>query len=44
MTAPRPGAAAMMTEVCKARFEGFQDGSHAERIRSLPLEAMAKRY
>ncbi|NBE08158.1 class II fructose-bisphosphate aldolase [Paragemmobacter ruber] len=37
-------AMAMMTEVCKARFDAFGTSGHADRIRPLPLEAMAKRY
>jgi fructose-bisphosphate aldolase class II len=37
-------AMAMMTEVCKARFEAFGTAGNADRIRPLPLEAMARRY
>jgi fructose-bisphosphate aldolase class II len=37
-------AMAMMTEVCKARFEAFGTAGQAERIRPLPLEKMAKNY
>ena len=36
-------AMAMMAEVCKARFEAFGTAGHADRIRPLPLEAMARR-
>ncbi len=35
---------AMMTEVCRQRFEAFGTAGHADRIRPLPVEAMAKRY
>jgi fructose-bisphosphate aldolase class II len=37
-------AMAMMIEVCKARFEAFGTAGQADRIRPLPLEAMARRY
>ncbi|MBN9045751.1 MAG: fructose-bisphosphate aldolase class II [Rhizobiales bacterium] len=37
-------AMAMMTEVCRQRFEAFGTAGHADRIRPLPVEAMAKRY
>lgn len=37
-------AMAMMTEVCRARFEAFGTAGNADRIRPLPLEAMARRY
>lgn len=37
-------AMAMMTEVCKARFEAFGTAGHASGIRPLPLAAMARRY
>jgi fructose-bisphosphate aldolase, class II len=37
-------AMAMMTEVCKARFEAFGTAGQADRIRPLPLEKMAKTY
>jgi fructose-bisphosphate aldolase class II len=30
--------------VCKARFEAFGCAGHADRIKPIPLEAMAKRY
>ncbi len=30
--------------VCKARFEAFGCAGHADRIKPVPLEAMAKRY
>ncbi len=37
-------AMAMMTEICKARFESFGTAGNASKIRPLPLAAMAKRY
>jgi fructose-bisphosphate aldolase, class II len=37
-------AMAAMTEVCRQRFEAFGTAGQADRIRPLPLEAMAKRY
>ncbi|WP_199260733.1 class II fructose-bisphosphate aldolase [Paracoccus binzhouensis] len=37
-------AMAMMSEVCKARFEAFGTAGNAPKIRPLPLAAMAKRY
>ncbi len=37
-------AMAMMSEVCKARFEAFGTAGWADRIRPLSTEAMAKRY
>ena len=33
-----------MALVCKARFDAFGTSGHADKIRPLPLEAMAKRY
>ena len=36
-------AMAMMQEVCRQRFEAFGTAGHADRIRPLPLEAMARR-
>jgi len=30
--------------VCKARFEAFGTAGHADRIKAIPLEQMAKRY
>jgi fructose-bisphosphate aldolase class II len=30
--------------VCKARFEAFGCAGHADRIKPIPLDAMAKRY
>jgi fructose-bisphosphate aldolase class II len=37
-------AMSMMTDVCKARFDAFGTSGHADKIRPLPLEAMARRY
>ena len=37
-------AMAMMQEVCRQRFEAFGTAGHADKIRPLPVEAMAKRY
>lgn len=37
-------AMALMTDVCKQRFEAFGTAGHADKIRPLPVEAMAKRY
>lgn len=37
-------AMAMMSEVCKARFEAFGTAGQADKIRPLPLASMAKRY
>jgi fructose-bisphosphate aldolase, class II len=37
-------AMAMMEEVCKARFDAFGTSGHADRIRPLSLDAMARRY
>jgi fructose-bisphosphate aldolase class II len=37
-------AMAMMTEVCKARFEAFGTAGNADRIRPISLAAMAKTY
>ncbi len=37
-------AMAAMTEICRQRFESFGTAGQADRIRPLPLEAMAKRY
>ncbi len=37
-------AMAMMSEVCKARFEAFGTAGNASKLRPLPLSAMAKRY
>ncbi|MGJ3264586.1 MAG: class II fructose-bisphosphate aldolase [Salinarimonas sp.] len=37
-------AMAMMSDVCRQRFEAFGTAGWADRIRPLPLEAMAKRY
>ncbi|MBL4928140.1 class II fructose-bisphosphate aldolase [Fuscibacter oryzae] len=34
----------MMAEVCRQRFEAFGTAGHADKIRPLPVEAMAKRY
>ncbi|MDB6180422.1 class II fructose-bisphosphate aldolase [Paracoccus fistulariae] len=34
----------MMAEVCKARFEAFGTAGHADKIRPLPLSAMARSY
>lgn len=34
----------MMAEVCKARFEAFGTAGNADKIRPLPLPAMAARY
>lgn len=34
---------ALMKELCKARFEAFGTAGHADRIKPLPLEAMAAR-
>jgi fructose-bisphosphate aldolase class II len=36
-------AMAMMSAVCRARFEAFGTAGHADRIRPLPVEAMARR-
>lgn len=36
-------AMAMMQEVCRQRFEAFGTAGHADKIRPLPVEAMAKR-
>ena len=33
-----------MREVCKARFEAFGTAGHAQKIKVLPMAAMAKRY
>ncbi|WP_370202680.1 class II fructose-bisphosphate aldolase [Salipiger bermudensis] len=35
---------ALMTALCKARFEAFGTAGHASRITPVPLEAMARRY
>ena len=35
---------AMMQDVCRQRFEAFGTAGHADKIRPLPVEAMAKRY
>ncbi|MDR0808819.1 MAG: fructose-bisphosphate aldolase class II [Gemmobacter sp.] len=37
-------AMGMMTEVCKQRFEAFGTAGNADKIRVVPLEAIAKRY
>ena len=37
-------AMAMMTEVCKQRFEAFGTAGNASKIKPMPLEKMAKRY
>ncbi|MTH35265.1 fructose-bisphosphate aldolase class II [Paracoccus limosus] len=37
-------AMAMMTEICKARFEAFGTAGNASKLRPLPLASMAKRY
>ncbi|HBU15467.1 MAG TPA: fructose-1,6-bisphosphate aldolase, partial [Gemmobacter sp.] len=37
-------AMAMMTEVCKQRFEAFGTAGNASKIKPIPLEKMAKRY
>ena len=37
-------AMAMMTEVCKQRFEAFGTAGNASKINPIPLEKMAKRY
>lgn len=37
-------AMAMMSQVCKNRFEAFGTAGNADKIVPLPLEAMAKRY
>lgn len=37
-------AMALMTDVCKQRFEAFGTAGNADKIRPLPVEAMAKRY
>ena len=37
-------AMAMMQDVCRQRFEAFGTAGHADKIRPLPVEAMAKRY
>ena len=37
-------AMAMMSQVCKDRFEAFGTAGNADKIVPLPLEAMAKRY
>ena len=37
-------AMAMLSEVCKARFEAFGTAGNASKLRPLPLSAMAKRY
>lgn len=37
-------AMAMMTELCKARFEAFGTAGHADRITPLALDRMAARY
>ncbi len=37
-------AMAMMQEVCRQRFEAFGTAGHADKIRPLQVEAMAKRY
>ena len=37
-------AMAMMTAVCQARFEAFGAAGHADRIRPLGLDQMARRY
>jgi hypothetical protein len=37
-------AVAMMTEVCKARFEAFGTAGNADKIRPISLAAMAKSY
>ena len=33
-----------MAKVCKARFEEFGAAGHADKLKALPLSAMAKRY
>ena len=37
-------AMAAMTEVCKQRFDAFGTSGYADKIKPLPVEAMAKRY
>ena len=37
-------AMAMMSEICKARFEAFGTAGNASKLRPLPLSAMAARY
>lgn len=37
-------AMAMMQDVCRQRFEAFGTAGHADKIRPLPVEAMARRY
>ncbi|KSV63043.1 hypothetical protein N182_12850 [Sinorhizobium sp. GL2] len=37
-------ATALMTEVCKERFEAFRTAGKASKIRTLRLPEMAKRY
>jgi len=37
-------AMAMMQEVCRQRFEAFGTAGNADRLRPLPVAAMAKRY
>ena len=37
-------AMAMMSEVCKQRFEAFGTAGNASKIKPIPLEKMAKRY
>lgn len=37
-------AMALMTDVCRQRFEVFGTAGHADRIRPLPLEAMVRHY
>lgn len=37
-------AMAMMTEVCKQRFDAFGTSGNADKIKPLPMEVMAKRY
>ncbi|MDE3240139.1 MAG: fructose-bisphosphate aldolase class II [Paracoccaceae bacterium] len=36
-------AMALMTDICRQRFEAFGTAGHADRIRPQPLEAMARR-
>lgn len=35
---------AAMKDICQARYEAFGCAGHASKIKSLPLEAMSKRY
>lgn len=37
-------ATALMTEVCRERFEAFRTAGNASKIRTLRLPEMAKRY